>query len=775
MKKLITVSALWLASLAGYSQTYTNINSIGWKFSKGDDPRYKQSMYEDNSWRSVTLPHDWSILSAPGKINPTGGEGGYYQAGKAWYRAKLPIGQELQNQKIYLYCEGIYMNSEIYVNGRYAGGHKYGYSSFYVDITDLTTPGHDATIAIKVDNSQQKNSRWYSGSGIYRNIWLVTCPMVHMDLYDPFVYTQEMGSVMSLLGSKTRIYNDDVKTRECTLTVNGEYRKTVTVAPGCNVEVEIDFQTPGKIWEPENPNLTDVSFELSGNGFATSRRTVKSGIREFEYSAEKGLLLNKRPILLNGACVHHDNGILGAAAYGAADIRKAKQLKDAGFNAVRTSHNPPSPYFLSACDSLGLIVIDEAFDGWYQAKNPHDYSEIIDSCWRDDLEKMVLRDRSHPSVFCWSIGNEILERKSDSAVLIAHQMHDHIMKLDNTRPVTQALAAWDNDWEIFDPLAAGHEIIGYNYLIHKAEGDHERVPGRVIMQTESFPKDAYSNYRASADHSYILGDFVWTGIDYLGESGIGRYYYEGETEGESWMADMYPWHGAYCGDIDITGWRKPISHYRSLLWNNDEQLYMAVREPNGFVGNVKTTMWSVWPTWESWTWPGMEGREIEVEVASRLPRVQLFLNGKLLEEKTVGDDMKAVFKVKYKPGTLTAKGLYMGVKNAFEECSLKTAGNPASVKLEAERIESPTDTLVYYTALVVDKNGNICPNADNEIVFELNDNGRNAELLATGSADLKDKIPAKSTKRKAWKGRALAVVKVSGNADDIDLKAKLVL
>lgn len=763
-----------LASMAGVSQTFTSINNLGWKFTNGDDSQYKQSVYDDNSWKSVSLPHDWSIQSAPENSNPMGGEGGYYQAGQGWYRAKLHIGNELQNQKRYLYCEGIYMNSEVYIDGKYAGGHKYGYSSFYIDITDLTTPGQDVTIAIRVDNSQQKNSRWYSGSGIYRNIWLVSCPLVHMDLYEPFVYTQEMGPIMSLLGSKTRIFNDDSKPHECTLTVNGEYKKTVTLAPGSSQEVEIDFQTPGKVWEPESPNLTDVEFELSGNGFETSRRTVKTGIRKFEYSAEKGLLLNKRPILLNGACVHHDNGILGAAAYGAADIRKVQLLKDAGFNAVRTSHNPPSPYFLSACDSLGLVVIDEAFDGWYQGKNPHDYSEIIDSCWRDDLAKMVLRDRSHPSVFCWSIGNEILERKSDSAVIIAHQMHDHIMTMDNTRPVTQALAAWDDDWEIYDPLAAEHEIIGYNYLIHKAENDHERQPNRMIIQTESYPKDVYSNYKATADHSYIFGDFVWTGIDYLGESGIGRYYYEGETEGESWMANMYPWHGAYCGDIDITGWRKPISHYRSLLWNNYEQLYMAVREPNGFIGNVKTTMWSVWPTWESWTWPGMEGKEIEVEVVSRLPRVQLFLNGKMLEEKIVGDDKKAVFKVKYKPGTLTAKGFFMGVKNAFAECSFKTAGNPASVKLEQKIIESPTDTLIYCTALIVDKDGNICPNADNEIVFELEDSGKNAVLLATGSADLKDKTPATSTRRKAFKGCAMAVVRVLGDIGSVKLNTELV-
>ncbi len=766
-------SLLMLAASAGISQTYTSINTIGWKFQKGDDPKYKQSLFDDAAWRNVNLPHDWSIEQPTSKIVPTGGPGGYVQTGKGWYRAKLHIGQELHDQRRFLYCEGIYMNSEIYVNGRYAGGHNYGYTSFYIDITELAAPGTDATIAIKVDNSKQMNSRWYSGSGIYRNVWLVTCPKVHMDIYDPFVYTKSIDGELPVLGTQTRIYNDDNVSHECVLTINNGNSKKVNIQPHSSLLVDMDIKADSKdLWSPENPKLSNIKFALSADGIQGSERTVKYGARKFEYSADKGLTLNGKEIILNGACAHHDNGILGAMAFGASDIKKVQLLKDGGFNAVRTSHNPPSPYFLSACDSLGLIVIDEAFDGWYRAKNPHDYSEYIDTYWREDLDKMILRDRSHPSIFCWSIGNEILERKSDTAVVMANLMHDQIMKNDNTRPVTQALAAWDKDWEIFDPLAAEHEIIGYNYLIFKAEDDHKRVPSRVIMQTESFPKDAYNNFKAVKDHSYVLGDFVWTGLDYLGESGLGRYFYEGETEGESWMADMFPWHGSYCGDIDVTGWRKPISHYRSMLWNKDgEQLYMAVKEPNGFIGNVKTTMWSVWPTWESWTWPGMEGKEIEVEVISRYPRVQLFLNGKMLEEKTVGDDLKAVFKVKYQPGKLTAKGLNNGSKKAAEELTLKTAGKPASVKLISEKIASPTDTLIYYTALVVDKDGNICPNADNEITFKPG-NESHAQFLGTGNADLKECTPLPSATRKAWKGRAIAVVRVFGDKE-VKMQAEL--
>ncbi len=755
---------LMLAAGPGMAQQYDCISNIGWKFQRGDDPRYKMPMNDDSQWQSVTIPHDWSILTPTSNDATMGGEGGYRESGTAWYRARLNIPESMRGKLLFLYCEGIYMNSEIYVNGRYAGGHKYGYSSFYVNLRGIGMPGKENVIAVKVDNSQQKNSRWYSGSGIYRHMYLVSCPMVHMDLYEPFVYTKSCNDREATICVEAKVINETPEPCECKVDFGGYAQQTVKIdaKSSATVSQDISISNP-KLWSPDAPNLYEMAVTATTDGQEPSTRKVKYGIRTFEYSASKGLTLNGKEIILNGACVHHDNGIIGAMGFGASDIRKVQLLKDGGFNAVRTSHNPPSPYFLSACDSLGLVAIDEAFDGWRNAKNPHDYSEIIDECWRDDLAKMILRDRSHPSIFCWSIGNEILERKSDSAVVLAHEMHEHIMGMDKTRPMTQALASWDSDWDIYDPLAAEHEIIGYNYLIHKAEDDHKRVPGRVIMQTESFPRDAYRNYKATADHPYVLGDFVWTGIDYLGESGLGRYFYEGETEGESWMADMYPWHGSYCGEIDLTGRRKPISHYRSMLWNKDgEQLYMAVKEPDGFIGNVKTTMWSVHPTWESWTWPGMEGKEIEVEVISRYPRVQLFMNGKMLEEKTVGDDLKAVFKVKYQPGTITAKGLGNGSNKADKEVSLKTAGKPSKVKLVSEKIASPSDTIIYYTAYIVDKDGNICPNADNEITF-IPGNEDYSQFIGTGSADLKDPTPLPSTTRKAWKGRAMAFVRVWGD------------
>jgi beta-galactosidase len=453
--------------------------------------------------------------------------------------------------------------------------------------------------------------------------------------------------------------------------------------------------------------------------------------------------------------VHHDNGILGAAAYDDAEFRKALLMKEAGFNAVRTSHNPPSEAFLSACDKVGLLVIDESFDGWRDKKNDFDYHTLIDQWWQRDIDAMVCRDRLHPSVFCWSIGNEVIERKKIEVIKTARQMAERIRALDlQKRPVTSALAAWDRDWDIYDPLAAEHDIVGYNYMIHMAESDHARVPGRVMMQTESFPRDAWRNYQYVQNHTYILGDFVWTGLDYLGESGIGRYYYDGEVPGESWERPLYPWHGAYCGDVDLTGHRKPISFYRSLLWNGGSTS-MFVREPEGYRGKVKTTMWGTWPTTESWTWPGWEGKSIEVEVYSQQPTVKLYLNDKLIAEQET-KEKKTMFTLPYQPGTLRAEA-------GNQRCELQTAAEPAAIRLTADRNRLAPDgqSLAFITVEIVDAAGRVVPTSAEEVTVDV---AGAATLLAVGNADIKDEDPYFDKRHHVWQGRALAVVRSNGRS-----------
>lgn len=716
------------------------------------DDNWRFALNDSTQWRTVALPHDWSIEGHFDKDAPAGGDGAYLPTGKGWYRKTFTLGKAHRDKTLRLYFEGVYMNAEVYVNGRRAGGHPYGYSSFFVDITPYVTTGQNE-VEVRVDNSRQKNCRWYSGSGIYRHVWLLTTPRQYIDEWSLSVTTPDIHTVCL----KAEVVTADGQRKPVSKTIRHDQPR---------------------LWSPDDPYLYHTTLEAEGD-----RLPVTYGIRTIEYSAERGLLLNGQPLLLNGGCVHHDNGILGAAAFDAAEYRRVRMLKEAGFNAVRTSHNPPSETFLRACDELGLLVIDEAFDGWREKKNDHDYSTLIDQWWQADLSAMVMRDRCHPSVFCWSTGNEVIERKKIEVVKTARQMAALCHQLDEThRPVTSALAAWDSDWDIYDPLAAEHDIVGYNYMIHKAESDHERVPRRVMMQTESFPRDAWRNYRMAADHTYVIGDFVWTAIDYLGESGIGRWYYDGDTPGEHWEHPLYPWHAAYCGDIDLTGLRKPVSHYRSMLWNHDgEQLYMAVREPDGYRGRVKTTLWGTWPTTESWNWEGHEGKPIDVEVYSRYPRVRLTLNGQVVGEKPT-DQCMATFTLPYQPGELRAEGLAdaqpkesttqpTADAQPAESVTLQTAGKAETIRLTADRTTLKADgqDLAFITVELLDARGIPHPTAARELSATVSGP---ATLAAFGNADIKDCSPLSDARHHAWQGRALLVIRSTAKTGTVTITVR---
>lgn len=750
----------------------------GWKFALGDYSDASSIHYNDNDWRTLDLPHDWSIEDRTDPANPMGNDGGYFPAGIGWYRKSFELPSTYKDKKVGIYFEGVYMNAEVFVNGKSVGMHPYGYSSFYYDLTSYLRYGEKNIIAVRVDNSQQKNCRWYTGSGIYRHVWLTATNPVHIDHWGVAITTPEVDENKAVVQVKTVLKNETSSGRRVTLTTQlrrgeeeaGKGENAVELPANGTKEViqTISVLRPA-LWSPASPELYKAYLTVSEAGNTLDHTTETFGIRTITYSAEKGLFLNGKRIILNGGCLHHDNGLLGAAAYDRAEERKAELMKAAGFNAVRTAHNIPSEAFLHACDRLGLLVIDEPFDGWRDSKNKYDYSTLFDQWWQQDVESMVLRDRNHPSIFCWSIGNEVIERKKLEVVTTAKKLADHVHKFDSSRPVTSALAAWDNDWEIYDPLAAVHDIVGYNYLLHRAPADHQRVPSRVIMQTESYPRDAFANWALVEDNNYIIGDFVWTAIDYLGESGIGRYYYVGETEGEHYERNHYPWHGAYCGDIDLTGWRKPISHYRELLYNSEKKLYMSVKEPDHFYGKIKETLWSVWPTWESWNWPGHEGKEIQVEIYSRYSKVRLYLNDRLIGEQLTGREQqfKAVFTLSYEPGILKAVGVEAEVE--VEETIMKTSGNPAQIKLTADRTEIKADgqDLTFVTVEIQDKEGIIEPNANNHLSFDVKGTGM---IAAVGNADLKDTDSYVGHQRKAWKGRAIVVVKSTQKKGKIVLK-----
>lgn len=748
-----------------------------WKFFLGDDSLASRTIYGDAKWRTLTLPHDWSIEQNIDRNAPAGNDGGYYPTGIGWYRKnfKLPVSYH-KGDKVQLYFEGIYMNSSVYVNGKRVGGHPYGYTSFLCDITDAVLPGKNNVVAVRVDNAQQKNCRWYSGSGIYRPVKLICTSPVHIANWGVNVQTKQIASSEATVVVFVKVKNETSVPKTVflsTLLEKGEKQSSdkVVIPAGKELELsqEIKVKRP-KLWDLEHPNLYQAIVKVVDEDNKVLDETKQTfGIRELKFSTD-GFFLNGKKVLINGGCVHHDNGLLGAAAFGKAEERKVRLMKEAGFNAIRTSHNLPSEAFLDACDRLGMLVIDEAFDGWRDAKNKHDYSELFDKYWQQDVDGMVLRDRRHPSIISWSIGNEVIERKKLEVVTTAHKLAGDVHRYD-ARPVTSALASWDKDWEIYDPLAAQLDVTGYNYMIHKSEADHQRVPDRIMWQTESYPRDAFQNWAKVNDHDYIIGDFVWTGIDYLGESGIGRWWYDGDVAGEHYQRPLYPWHAAYCGDIDLTGWRKPISHYRSMLYNDTEKLYLAVKEPDGYKGKIRTGLWAVWPTWESWNWPGHEGKDIEVEVYSKYPKVRLSLNDKVIAEKELNrqTEFKAVFTVPYQSGTLKAEALQDG--KVTETRLLATASEPVAVRAIAEdkQLKADGEDLAFVQVEAIDKDGRVCPNAEVKLQLQVTGVGT---LAAAGNADIKDLDPYTDNEMTTWKGRGLIVLRSTNKTGMVRLNIK---
>lgn len=781
-KILFFIFCITIFSNSGFSQKITNENKqkfdYDWSFFEGDNNEASHKDYDDSAWRKLDLPHDWSIEGKTDPKNPMGNDGGYFTSGIGWYRKTFELSDSFKNKKLTIYFEGVYMNSEVFVNGVSLGIRPYGFSSFYYDITPYINIGKKNVIAVKVDNSQQKNCRWYTGSGIYRHVWLIVSQPTFIKPWGIAVNTVKADNKKADLKVLATVENttksEQILTLKTQISDKGKVvmssDKKITVAAQSNIEIEqlLNLNNP-KVWSPESPNLYQAVVTILKDGKETNKQSVTFGVRTISYNAENGFLLNGKEIKINGGCVHHDNGALGAASYDRAEYRKAELLKAAGFNAVRTAHNPPSESFLDACDKIGLLVMDEAFDGWRESKNKYDYAIHFDDWWQKDIEAMVLRDRNHPSIVFWSTGNEVIERKKPEAVQTAKKLADLVRKLDPTRPVTSAMTTWDKDWEIFDPLFAVHDIGGYNYQMHHAVEDHKRVPSRVIVQTESYPRDAFANWKLVNDNKYIIGDFVWTALDYLGESGIGRYFYKGETEGQHYERDIYPWHGAYCGDIDLTGWRKPISHYRDLLYNENKKLYMAVKEPNGYFGEIKETIWSVWPTWESWTWPGHENKNIEIEVYSRYPSVRLYVNGKLTGElpTSLNEQFKAVFTIPYSPGSIKAVGVKDGKE--VQAVYLETAGKPSKLQVKADRKEiiANGQDLSYVTIEITDLKGIKDPNASNELYFDVEGP---AVIAAVDNADLKDTDPYVAKSRKAWKGRAMVILKSTREKGIIKLK-----
>jgi beta-galactosidase len=786
MSKKIII-ACWLiccATMLSAQETRTMLFDKDWKFFRGGAQSAESIRFDDSKWRNVDLPHDWSIEDLPGTaspFNPTAISqlgGGFTTGGTAWYRKTFTIPSTEKGKRVIIIFDGVYMNPTTFINGVNLGQHPYGYTSFYYDITDKVNFGGQNILAVEVKNEGQ-NSRWYSGSGIYRHVWLKFADPVSISQWGTKITTTDVSMSSAKVDINTLLLNKGdagANVKYVCHIFNKDNKEVGQVSE----ERKVDVNTPTvynhdllinnpELWSCQTPNLYTAVAEVYYNGKLSDRQTTTFGIRKISFDADDGFMLNGKTMKLKGGCFHNDNGPLGSKAYDRAEERKVELLKASGFNAIRCSHNPPSPAFLDACDRLGMLVMDEAFDCWHEGKNAYDYHLFFDKWWQKDVESMVLRDRNHPSVIMWSIGNEIPDKSTPEGLKTEKMLADCIRKLDSTRAITSAI----NDLGVDkDPFFAVLDVAGYNYAAtgnheqtDRYQEDHERAPGRIMVGTESYPLVAFDSWMDVADHPYVIGDFVWTAYDYIGEASIGWLGYPQESK-------FYPWNLAYCGDIDICGGKRPQSFYRDALWMPD-QLSVFVTPPKpSFPLNPNRQVWSKW-NWldavASWNWKGYENKPIEVDVYSSCQSVELFLNGKSLGKKETNRSTKfiAEWQVSYHPGKLVAIG-YEGDKKV-NRSTLSTAAAPVQMGAKADRVQLKADDedLAYITIELQDKNGNLNPNAENLLKFKVDGP---ATIAGVGNANPQSLESCQLPQRKAWRGKCLVILKTTGKAGLITLK-----
>ena len=786
----------------------------GWKFSLSDDSGYSSPDFNDVSWRSLNLPHDWAIEGNFSEDNPSGTGGGALPGGVGWYRKTFNLPADMYGKDIYIDFDGAYMNATVYINGHELGTRPYGYASFSYNITPWLKRGKNV-VAVRVDNAEQPNSRWYSGCGIYRHVWLRALNPVHVAQWGTFVRQDKVSADAADLTVITNVENNGKKNVKATL-------QTEVVSPGGKVVAQISSPVSLKageklevsqpvsvadpdLWSLKSPNLYTVINRVNVNGQTVDTYETRIGFRFLEFDARKGFSLNGERMKINGVCLHHDAGALGAVVNKAAIARQLKIMKDMGANAIRSSHNPPAPELLELCDSLGIMVMDETFDMWRKQKTSHDYARYFPEWHERDLTDLVVRDRNHPSIIIWSIGNEVLEQWSDAKAdtlslaeanlilnfghgkdmlaeegaplsvnsLLTKKLADMTRELDPTRPVTAGCNEPDPGNHLFRSGAL--DIIGFNYHDDWFKDVPKNFPGKPFIVTESvsalqtrgyyrMPSDSmyvwperwdkpfydesfscssYDNchvpwgnthegtMRHVEDNDFIMGQFVWTGFDYLGEP----------------TPFGWPARSSYFGIVDLAGIPKDSYYMYQSRWRPDLDVL------------------HLFPHW-NWN----EGDDVDVwAYFNNADEVELFLNGESLGTKKPEDGSYHVWwRVPFVPGELVAVSRKDGKE--VKRDSVRTASEPYAIRLTPDRSEINADgtDLSYVAVEVVDKDGNLCPLAENEIVFEVDGAGFNAGVDNGSPTSLE---PFKSDRRKAFYGKAMLIVQNDGKEGKIRVNA----
>ncbi|WP_205702980.1 sugar-binding domain-containing protein [Botryobacter ruber] len=750
---LLGLTATAQAQKQASARTTTSFDK-DWQFHQGEAKGAEAASFDDKAWRRVDVPHDWSIEGTVSKDNPTGRGGGYFPNGVGWYRKTFTLPDNYNGRKVFVEFDGIMANSDVWVNGKHLGKRPYGYVSFQYDLTPHLNIGKGKTnvIAVRADNSQQPASRWYTGAGIYRHVRLVATDPVHADHWGVFVTTPEVSKEQATVRVQAKIKNDSGKQQEVTVQTTlvdaggkavktAEETKTVPAGQALDFQKEVVVAKP-QLWNLESPHLYKAVTQVRAGKTVLDEVTTPFGIRSFRFEPATGFYLNDKNMKIKGACLHHEAGALGAAVPLRVWEKRLEQLREAGVNAIRTAHNPFAPEFYDLCDRMGFLVMNETFDTWTATKNhgTYGYQHYFKDWWEADTRDVVLRDRNHPSIIIYSVGNEIRDNlDSETGFKTFTNQRDLIHRLDPTRPVTMALFRPNQANVYTNGFVELMDVVGQNYRENELVQAHKDKPERKVIGTEN--GHTLQAWLVLRDNPFMSGQFIWTGFDYLGEA--------------DWPA-ISGEHGIY----DRVGGTKPQTFERQSWWSDKPMVHIARKAQNGGVGKLV----SDWTPTDFDTYD-----EAHVTIFSNCDEVELFLNGKSLGTRPKpANDSPRNWTLTFEKGTIKAVGRNKGKEVAVHE--LKTAGEPARIVVTADKKKLAHDfeDVSYVTATVVDANGIPCPNATPKISFSLTGPGT---IAAVDNGNLTSHEPFQAKERSAYRGEAVAILKASASTGKIVLKA----
>lgn len=786
----------------------------GWKYWKDSDAFALMWSVPQNA-REITLPHDAMLEETAYAESRNGGNTGFRDGAVYNYVRTLYAKEVWKHETVLLKFDGVYMNAMVYVNGALAAKCPYGYTGFYVPLNDYLEYGKENEVRVIVRNGAMPNSRWYSGGGIYRDVWLLTAPETYVVPEGVQVITEELEDELAVLRVNTELKNrstiyhrlrlrTEISDTAGELVAVQEIPLTLFAGEEQKLTSRITVKNP-KPWSDETPTLYQVKSILYEADMVLDENTERFGIRKLSLDAVHGLRVNGNSVKLRGACIHHDSGILGAATFYDAEYRRMERLKNAGFNAIRMAHHPAAPALLTACDELGMYVMDEVCDMWTRCKTDNDYALYFTEWWEQDVTSMVRKDYNHPSVILYSVGNEIPEIGMDQGSQICRKICRKIRELDADRytlaSINGTFAAGDLIPQIMDDLKAsgkldgnindfmtlmaGHQeelkkiithpavseridmacastdIAGYNYMTARYEEDRKNYPDRVIVGSETNPPDIAENWKLVKKYNHVIGDFTWTGWDYIGEAGIGVPAYPTENGG---FGAGFPCQLAYCGDIDITGFRRPMSYLREIVFGQRKGPYIAVQNPEKYGQFLMKTPWILSDTVSSWTYRGMEGKPVVVEVYAPGERVELRVNGTCIGSQPSGSTAgyRALFETTYQPGTIEAIA-YEG-ENELGRMTLQTAEE--GEKLHADVTPGKSRELFFVEITNCDAAGRVITDREVVLHYETSSDA----FIRFGSGNPKTEYPYITAETKTWHGRALLIVRKTEAEKKVNLK-----